>query len=261
MLGEYDPTDRDWPIQQVARLTGTTSRTLRHYEAKGLLQPSRVATNGYRFYDAPTLVRLQRILLLRQLGLSLSAIGEALADQPSEITALRAHLEQLRSEQARVTRQIAAVSRTVVVLESGGELMAESMFEGFDHTQYEGEVTERWGAGAYRAGDSWWRSMSDSEKQAFLAEQEQIAQAFAQARAEKTTPDDAPAQQAAQRQFEWLSQSATGTGQGPVTAEYFTGLAQMYVADPRFAANYDRFGVGTAGFVRDAMLVYAERNL
>lgn len=167
----------------------------------------------------------------------------------------------LQSEQSRLARQIAAVSRTVVVLENGGELMAESMFEGFDHTQYEGEVAERWGADTYRAGDSWWRSMSDSERQTFIAEQEQIARDFAQARSEHATPDDARAQRVAQRQFDWLSQSATGTGQGPVTAEYFTGLAQMYVADPRFAANYDRFGVGTAEFVRDAMLVYAERNL
>lgn len=167
----------------------------------------------------------------------------------------------LQSEQTRVAHQIAAVSRTVVVLENGGELMAESMFEGFDHTQYEGEVAERWGADTYRAGDSWWRSMSDSERRTFISEQEQIARDFAQARSEHATPEDARAQRVAQRQFEWLSQSATGTGQGPVTAEYFTGLAQMYVADARFTANYDRFGVGTAEFVRDAMLVYAERNL
>ncbi|MGH3433605.1 MAG: TipAS antibiotic-recognition domain-containing protein [Thermocrispum sp.] len=35
----------------------------------------------------------------------------------------------------------------------------------------------------------------------------------------------------------------------------------MYVADPRFTANYDRHADGTAGFIRDAMKAYAERNL
>lgn len=35
----------------------------------------------------------------------------------------------------------------------------------------------------------------------------------------------------------------------------------MYVDDPRFTANYDKYGEGTASLVRDAMKVYAERNL
>src|SRR6478735_804597 len=73
----------DWSIQEVARLAGTTSRTLRHYDAVGLLPPSRVAANGYRHYDADALVRLQRILLLRDLGLGLPAIREALDGPPA----------------------------------------------------------------------------------------------------------------------------------------------------------------------------------
>ena len=62
----------DWSIQDIARLAGTTSRTLRHYDDIGLLQPSRIGANGYRYYDRDALVRLQRILLLRDLGLGLA---------------------------------------------------------------------------------------------------------------------------------------------------------------------------------------------
>jgi hypothetical protein len=40
---------------------------------------------------------------------------------------------------------------------------------------------------------------------------------------------------------------------------YFTGLGELYVADPRFGANYG--GPAGAGFVRDAMKVYADRHL
>ena len=50
-------------IQEVARATGTTSRTLRHYDGIGLLTPSRIGHNGYRYYDDAGLVRLHRILL------------------------------------------------------------------------------------------------------------------------------------------------------------------------------------------------------
>lgn len=57
----------EWSIQEIARTAGTTSRTLRHYGQLGLLPPSRVGRNGYRYYDQHSLVRLQRILLLREL--------------------------------------------------------------------------------------------------------------------------------------------------------------------------------------------------
>ena len=55
----------DWSIQEIAQLTSTTSRTLRHYDAIGLLPPSRIAANGYRCYDEAALVRLQRIQIGR----------------------------------------------------------------------------------------------------------------------------------------------------------------------------------------------------
>ena len=72
----------DWSVQQIARIAGTTSRTLRHYDDIGLLKPSRTGDNGYRFYDQASLVRLQRILLLRDLGLGLPAIAEVLDHEP-----------------------------------------------------------------------------------------------------------------------------------------------------------------------------------
>jgi hypothetical protein len=42
------------------------------------------------------------------------------------------------------------------------------------------------------------------------------------------------------------------------TKEYLIGLGEMYVADPRFGATYDRHGEGTAEFIRDALKVYAD---
>uniref|UniRef100_UPI00046258CB MerR family transcriptional regulator n=1 Tax=Arthrobacter sp. TB 26 TaxID=494420 RepID=UPI00046258CB len=78
----------EWSVQQIARTAGTTSRTLRHYDDIGLLKPSRTGDNGYRFYDQASLVRLQRILLLRDLGLGLPAIAEVLRREPDAEQAL-----------------------------------------------------------------------------------------------------------------------------------------------------------------------------
>ncbi|MER7625019.1 MerR family transcriptional regulator [Streptomyces sp. NPDC126503] len=245
----------EWSIQEIARKAGTTSRTLRHYGELGLLEPSRIGANGYRYYDQASLVRLQRILLLRELGLSLPAIAEVLEGQRDTSAALRTHLRLLEQERERVGRQIEAVRTTLHKTERGEELMAEEVFDGFDHTRYEVEVTERWGRDAYERGDRWWRSLSDAEKKAFMDEQKDIARGFAAAARAGLAPDSEEAQALARRHCDWLSATTAPS------KEYVIGLGQMYVDDPRFTANYDRHGEGTAILVRDALKVFAERNL
>ncbi|MFF9913223.1 MerR family transcriptional regulator [Streptomyces sp. NPDC013457] len=245
----------EWSIQEIARKAGTTSRTLRHYGERGLLEPSRIGANGYRYYDQAALVRLQRILLLRELGLSLPAIAEVLEGQRDTPAALRTHLLLLEQERERIGRQIEAVRTTLRKTEKGEELMAEEVFDGFDHTQYEAEVTERWGRDAYEKGDRWWRSLGAEEKQAFMDEQAGIARDFGKAARDGLAADSDEVQAIARRHVAWLSTTTTPT------KEYVIGLGQMYVDDPRFGRNYDKHGEGTVLLVRDAMTVYAERNL
>jgi DNA-binding transcriptional MerR regulator len=251
----------EWSIQEISRLAGTTSRTLRHYDDVGLVPPSRIGSNGYRYYDEDALVRLQRVLLLRELGLGIPAIHEVLEGQRDHAQALVQHLGWLRQERARLERQIASVERTIRNLEGGEQLMAEEMFDGFDHTQYKEEVEQRWGADAYATSDAWWRGMSAAEKSEWIARSKDLGSAWADAAERGVDPESDEAQALAQRQFEWLRGipgTPGGGGAGP-TKEYFVGLAEMYVADERFAKNYG--GERGATFVRDAMKVYADRNL
>ncbi|WP_136520455.1 MerR family transcriptional regulator [Cellulomonas telluris] len=247
-------------IQEVARLTGTTSRTLRHYDAIGLLEPSRVGDNGYRWYDDDALVRLQRILLLRDLGLGLTEIRRVLDRETDEATALRRHLAWLRAEQDRLARQAASVHRTLTAREKGDRLMAGEMFDGFDHTQYKEEVEQRWGADAYATSDAWWRGLSDDDRASWKAASERLGADWAAAAEAGTDPASDAAQELARRHVEWLGgiPGTPGHGMAPVAA-YVTGLADMYVADPRFAAGYG--GEQGARFVRDALHAYAARHL
>lgn len=251
----------EWSIHEVTRATGTTSRTLRHYGQIRLLEPSRTGHAGLRFYDEDGLVRLQRILLLRELGLSLAAIADVLDGGQAVTDALRTHLTLLEQERDRVDRQIAAVRRTIEKREEGEQLVAEEMFDGFDHTRYKDEVEERWGKEAYAAGDRWWRGLSDDEKQSWQRHAAQLGADWVAAAERNVAPDSDEAQALAQRQFDWLRAvpGTPGGGAAGPTREYFVGLAEMYVADPRFAPNYG--GTEGAAFVRDAMKVYADRHL
>ncbi|MFC7219976.1 MerR family transcriptional regulator [Streptomyces polyrhachis] len=248
----------EWTIHDLAKAAGTTSRTLRHYGDKGLLLPSRIGGNGYRYYDEEALVRLQRILLLRELGLGLPAIAEVLAGAADTGAALRTHLALLEQEQQRLARRITSVRTTLDKTERGEPLMADEVFDGFDHSRYEQEVKERWGESAWRSGDRWWRSLSKDDREGFQQAQLDIARDYAAALAAGRPADGEEVQAITRRHYEWVA--AGWQGRRP-TAEAFTGLGEMYVADPRFTATYDRHGEGTAAFVREAMRVYAEREL
>lgn len=252
---------KDWSIQEIARIAGTTSRTLRHYDDVGLVPPSRVGPNGYRYYDETALVRLQRVLLLRELGLGIPAIAGVLAGQTDDRDALATHLALLRQERARIARQIASVERTLESLRGGGSPMAQDMFDGFDHTRHRAEVEQRWGADAYATSDAWWRGLGAEGQEAFRRDAAALARDWTDAAARRVDPASDEAQSLARRQFDWLAGipgTPGGGGAGP-TAEYFTRLAEMYVADARFAAAYG--GASGATFVRDAMLAYAADRL
>ena len=251
---------RDWPIQEVARIAGTTSRTLRHYDDIGLLKPTRVGSNGYRYYDGGALLQLQRILLLRELGLGLPAIAEVFQRQADPVSALTRHLQWLEQEQHRLAVQMQSVRQTIETVKAGGQLMAEDMFAGFDHTQYKDEVEERWGKDAYAKSDAWWRGMDAAARKEWKDRAEQLGRDWITAAGAGVPADGPEAQDLARRHVEWLrSIPGTPAAAGGNTKAYVRGLADMYVADPRFAANYG--GEAAGGFVRDALHSFADRHL
>lgn len=86
----------EYSIQQLAKLSGVTTRTLRWYDTLGLLKPQRAAENGYRRYTQADVDRLQDILFYRALGVELRSI-KACLDDPSfdRLAALRRHLQAL----------------------------------------------------------------------------------------------------------------------------------------------------------------------
>jgi len=254
------PGGRDWSIQDVARIAGTTSRTLRHYDDIGLLEPSRVGSNGYRYYDGAALLQLQRILLLRELGLGLPAIAEVFQRHADPVAALTRHLEWLGQEQQRLARQAESVRQTIETVKAGGQLMAENMFEGFDHTQYMDEVEKRWGEDAYATSDAWWRGMAAAEKQQWKSIAGMLNRDWRAAAAAGAAPEGPRAHDLAARHVAWLK-SIPGTpaaGKGDLRG-YVLGLADMYVADPRFAANYG--GAEGARFVQAALRAYVGTSL
>ena len=90
-------------VKEVSELTGVSVRALHHYDAIGLLRPTRVTEAGYRLYDGEALKRLWTILLFRELDFPLAAI-RAILDNPAtdRENVLNAQIELLEMRRNRL---------------------------------------------------------------------------------------------------------------------------------------------------------------
>jgi len=258
------PRTSTWTIGELARLSGVTSRTLRHYDAIGLLAPRGVRSGGRRTYGRRELLRLQQILVLRELDVSLPAVAELLADDDADdapvlsarmLDRLREHRDRLLTERDRFAQLARTVDATITALEKGEDMAADKLYEGFDHSQYEAEARERWGDEAIDRGSAVWSRMGPAGQAAFGGESAAIGAGLAAAMTDGVEVADERVQALVARHFAQIALFWTPTAQS------YAGLGQMYVDDPRFAATYEAFSPGLAPYLRDAMAVYAAANL
>ena len=71
--------DKLYTAGQIADIAGVSLKTIRFYDAKGLLKPVSYSDAGYRYYNRDSIVRLQRIIMLKYLGFSLQQIAEMIS--------------------------------------------------------------------------------------------------------------------------------------------------------------------------------------
>src|SRR5690554_1613729 len=92
----------DYSVSEIAKMAGVSVRTLHHYHQIGLLRPAYVGENNYRFYGREELLRLQQILIHRELGIPLAEIAGIL-DAPGfdRLSALEGQRERIAQEVAR----------------------------------------------------------------------------------------------------------------------------------------------------------------
>ncbi|MGH7691155.1 MAG: MerR family transcriptional regulator [Candidatus Dormibacteria bacterium] len=113
-------------IGEAAILTGVSPGRIRHYQALGLLEPSR-SPSGYRYFSAADLVLLLQIDLLRSLGMGLSDIGSSLAShsrQDSLRDSLHRHRADLQAEQVRLQRLLEAMDLALASDDTSAEAVA-----------------------------------------------------------------------------------------------------------------------------------------
>ena len=241
-------------IQEAARLTGVTERTLRYYDRIGLLYPSGMTESGYRLYDEDALRRLQQILFFRELGFPLAQIREIMDSPGYDMNeALRRHRLLLIAERDRLNGLIDLAERTL----KGENDMSFDAFDrsGIDRQRdaYAEEARRRWGGtDAYAESEKKTAGYGKEQWAAIQQEADEIFAAFAALRGH--APDDPGVQDLVAR---W--QAHITKHYYACTKEILAGLGQMYTADERFIQNIDRAGAGTAQLMSDAIAVYCAK--
>lgn len=114
-----------YDITEVCRMLGTTSRTLRFYEEKGIIQSTTVGTSSRRQYTEEQLSLVKNVLVLRTLGLSVKAIDE-LQNSGTDLkeAVLSKRAEIYASIESRV-REINLLNEALSALESGKNIFNE----------------------------------------------------------------------------------------------------------------------------------------
>jgi MerR family transcriptional regulator, thiopeptide resistance regulator len=242
-------------VGEVSKLAGVTVRTLHHYDEIALLSPSGRSEAGYRLYDYWDLVRLQEILVWRQLGFSLPEVQRLLDDPAHDRrAALMRQRELVQHERERLGASARALDRALAADAQDTPLKEAEMFEDFDPAAYEDEARQRWGdTDAYRESARRTAAYGDREWAEIGAEAEAIVGEFAALMSVGEPSAGENARAVAERHRDHLARWFY-----PASTDMHRNLAGLYVADPRFAAGYDKVADGLARYVHDAVVANAD---
>ncbi|MGK5732923.1 MerR family transcriptional regulator [Streptomyces sp. URMC 124] len=250
-----------WPTAEVARMSGVTARTLRHYDEIGVLPPAWVGANGYRYYEERQLLRLQQILVLRELGVGLPEIGRILAEQVDELEALRGHRDRLLAERDRLDALAGTVSRTIAELEQSrkdGKPMTsinrpENLFEGVRPAVYEESLRDF----PELAEDNRRRVAAMSESEIDAGHRRRTAQMIrlAELMAAGLPADADQVQAEVEAQYRALTEARA------VSTEEFRAIGRSCVDNEAWNAAYETIAPGLAAYQRDAIEAYATARL
>ncbi len=241
-------------VGEVSALAGVTVRTLHHYDERGLLSPSGRTDSGYRLYSDRDLERLQEILGWRALGFSLDDIGELLDKAGHDrLSALQTQRELIDSELARLAGLAQALDRAIATVEHGDEQQEGTMFDGFDPSQYEDEARERWGdTDAYKEAARRAASYREEQLREIKARAHETVRQFVELKRSGEPADGEPARVAAEQARLHIDRWFY-----PCSRDMHRAIGEMYVADSRFAAHYEKVEPGLTAYVRGAIVANA----
>ena len=244
-------------VKQLSKMAGVTPRTLHHYDDIGLLKPSQVGENGYRYYGEEALIKLQQILFYRELDFPLEEIRRIMGRRDFDLLgALQSHREALQKKSARLSQLLATVDNTIQHIQGEKLMSQKGLFEGFseeEQEKYAQEAEQMYDPETVRESNRKWKSYSAAKKEAILAEGRQVYEDMIAAMPKGASSPEVQA--VVERWRKHMDHFWTPS------LEQLIALAGGYNDDPRFKANFDKMHPALTEFMREAVTVYVNARL
>lgn len=245
----------NYTVKQLASLANISVRTLHYYDEIGLLKPSSIRANGYRSYGEKELLRLQQILFFRELDFPLDEIQRIMnAPNFDRDAALREQQRLLELKKDRLEKLIRTIERTRMPAKGGETMTTDDLFASFNDDELTAnmqEAKQRWGTTeAYRQSMERVKHWTRADYERIKAEGEAFTKQLAEAMGKDV--HSAEVRDLIAKHYQGIRYFYD------CPFEMYRGLADMYVADPRFRKYYDRFRPGLAEWLRGAIHAYCD---
>lgn len=249
----------EWTVGQVAETFGVTVRTLHHYDAVGLVVPSGRTPKGYRLYTEADLARLATVVTYRRLDLPLEEVRALLDGDGTAVEHLRrqravvvSRLDELNGLVSAIDR---ALEREMEQQPASTEDLKELFGDGYGE-EYATEAQERWGdTDAWKQSAARTARYTKADWEAVKAEQDEAGRLLVEAMRSGAAPDSERAMDAAE-----ASRLVIHRWFYDLDHAFHRGLADMYVADPRFTKTFEDQAPGLAQYAHDAIHANADRH-
>jgi MerR family transcriptional regulator, thiopeptide resistance regulator len=243
-------------VKQLSSLAGITPRTLHHYDAIDLLKPTRIGRNGYRYYGEDALLRLQQILFYRELGLPLEDIKKIMGKRDFDIlNALQSHRVALELQVRRLNHLIRTVDNTINYMKGNKTMDEKDLFGGFteeEEQKYTEEAEKLYDPLTVKASAKMWNTFTPAVKKRIIDEGNAV---YRDILASMPRGASSPETQACidrwRRHIEYFWKPDD---------KQLVGLAELYNADSKFKANFDKIDPNLAGFIREAVKIYVHNR-
>lgn len=232
-----------YSINELAKLAGISTRTLRYYDKQGLLKARRNPENNYRYYEESEVDQLQKILFLKLFDLPLEQIKQVMQ------TSTETQYQVLRSQRSKVVAQeqylddlIRNLDKTLATMKGETQMTDTEKFATLkkeiinkNERQYGAEIREKYGDPQIDLSNQKFSSLSENGLAHFKKLSAEILTEL------KDFDNTAGVKQAAAKHIFELHKEYLLIiwPKSQYSAEAHKNLAQMYVCDGRFSKYYE----------------------
>ncbi|HEY5364472.1 MAG TPA: MerR family transcriptional regulator [Aestuariivirga sp.] len=253
-----------YTVKQVAEMAGVSVRTLHHYHDIGLLKPADLGDNGYRYYGRDELIRLQQILIYREMEIPLNEIGTLLdAQAHNMLIALQSQREKLSVQANRYAEMLGTIDRTIAQLKGESAMKDAELYSGIVDPQkqsvFEDWLENRFGpefGDQIRSSGKDFAAKADDERKAFMDELRGIEESLAESCRKAIPPQSMTLDPLLARHWQWVQDRWAKSA--PISA--YSSLADTYLAHPEFVARYETVQKDFANYLATAMKSWAARQ-